>query len=103
MLLSRHFPTIQKRHQILLHHASRGFELTFTATIEQRAIATEDRDRRHAFLQRNLVFLSEIEVLIAFTNVHVHEPKTLFRNLTCFALVKRTVEHMTVVTPVGAK
>src|SRR6266508_1916695 len=97
------FPAIQERNQIFLHHGSRRFELSIAAAIKQASIVTQNCNSRHTFIQGRLVLLREVEVLVAFADVHVHKDKAFLYNLVRVTFMQRAVEHVTVVTPVAAE
>ena len=57
----------------------------------------------YEILERDVVLLREVQVLIAFTDVHVHQLETLFHDRSRSAFMQRPIEDMAVVTPVAAK
>src|SRR5205823_8739594 len=93
-------PMSQKLNQILLHHPARGFELALATAVQQMTIAFQDRKRGHAFFQRNLVLLHEVEVLFAFADIDIHEQKVFGNDLPCVTLTQSLIEHVTVIAPV---
>src|SRR2546423_13013090 len=93
----------QKLNQILLHHSARRFEFTLATAVKQMTVALQDRNCGHAFFQRNLVELHEVEVLFTLADVHMHEQKILRHDLPCFSLMQSSIENVTVIAPVRTK
>src|SRR5436190_22210925 len=74
-------PLFEKSKQIFLHHPARRFEFALAAAIEQFSIASQDRDGRHALFERSLVLLHQIQILVAFTDIHVNQDKTILHQV----------------------
>lgn len=93
----------QEGDQILLEHGSRRFELAITAAVKQFAVAIQDGDGGHAFIQRNPIGFDEFRIFFAFPDIHMDQKKTVVNDFPSIAFVQRTIQNMTVVTPVSAK
>jgi hypothetical protein len=96
-------PALEKREQIFLSHTPCSFKLSLSAAIKKRSIFVQQRQRWHALLERYPIFLCQIQVLICFADVHVHQFEAFFHDLSRCAFVQRAIKHVTVVTPVAAE
>jgi len=98
--LSR-LPGIEELHDHLWIGASGRFK--FPGRVKCVAFAVEDRKRRYAFLNWDVVLLHHILILVVAPNVYMHNVIVLVDDGLNLRLMKAIIECKAVETPVGAK
>ncbi len=84
-------------------HAAHGLKLSALLAVEQLAFLAEYGQCGNAFVQRNLVAGSEVEIRIHVPDVHVDQDEVGFENGPVAGVMEVDVQHLAVAAPVAAK
>jgi hypothetical protein len=96
-------PLVQEGEDVFGGHGTSGFEFAAFLAKEELAVGLEDGDGGDAALERNVVFLGDVEIFVHLADVDVDYEEGLVEGGSDFRGVKRFVEDVTIKAPVATE
>jgi hypothetical protein len=84
-------------------HGAGGLEFAPFLAEDELAVGVEDGDCWDAPIERDIVFLGDVEILVHFADVHVDDEEGPVKGGSDFRAVEGFVENVAVVAPVAAE
>lgn len=84
-------------------HGAGGFEFAAFLAEEERAVGIEDGKGRDAAVERNFIFLGDVEIFVVVADVDMDDEVELVQKGRDFGTVKGFVENVAIEAPVTAK
>lgn len=104
MLLGRGgAPFVEEVEDIFGGHGTRGLEFATLLAEEELAIGIKDGERRNSTVERDVVFLGDIEISVHLADVDMHDEEGFIEGRSDLRAVECFVENMAIEAPVATK
>jgi hypothetical protein len=96
-------PLVEEVQDVFGSHGAGSFEFAVLLAEEEFAVGIEDGKSGDAAVERNIIFLGDVEVLVVLADVDMDDEEGFVEGRSDFRVVEGFVENVAIEAPVAAK